>query len=119
MQHEYFHKTVLTLCVRTKYLLACYCHYLKFDMKHDLVLKKWTVYLLTPSTGSWGHMDKLFATRLQHAPFPLIDMQHKHVLKKMNFGLCSTPLVNLEGWTQVFELKSNLMCFISIAYLFA
>ena len=78
-------------------MLACYCHYLKFDMKHDLVLKKWTVNLLTPSTGSWGHMDKIFATRLQPAPFPLIDMQHKHVLKKVEFLPLLYPLSQPRG----------------------
>ena len=46
-------------------------------------------------------------------------MQHDHILKKFNFGLGHTPLVHPGARTYAFQLKSRLICFISIAALFA
>ena len=44
MPHDYFQKrkqiNLLSVSVRVKHLLICYCKLLKFDMQHDHILKK-------------------------------------------------------------------------------
>ena len=45
------------------------------------------------------------------------DMQHDHILKKLNFDLYPTPLVHTGGWTNAFDQKSRLICFIFIVSL--
>ena len=53
-------------------------------MHNDHVLKMLKFYLLTPSPGSGGgSAGKIFATMLLHGPFPLFDMKHGQILKKM------------------------------------
>ena len=44
-------------------------------------------------------------------------MQHVHILKKFNYGLCPTPKSIPGARSQAFKLKSRLICFISIAAL--
>ena len=61
-------------------------------------------------------MGRLFASMLLYVSFPLIYMQHDHILKKFNFGLGHTPhyKVHPADRTQVFKLSSRPICFIII-----
>ena len=59
-------------------------------MKSDHVLEKLNFDLLTPGSGDGGERGsavKIFATMLLHSCFPLCDMQHDHVPKKLNFDV--------------------------------
>ena len=72
---------------------------------------------LGPGEGSMG---KIFATMLMLVSFPLFDMQHDHILKKLNFGLCLSPLVHPGGAYPCIQTKIPFdMCFISIVSLSA
>ena len=78
-----------------KCLLPC-CftrHSLKFDMHCDCILKTLNFDLLIPpprvGRGVYGQ-NICYHVAACIIPFNLI-MQHDHILKKLNFGLCPTP----------------------------
>ena len=59
-------------------------------------------------------MSKIFATILLHESFPSIKYATLPYKEKSNFAFIPNPLDYPGGWTKAFELKSHLICFISI-----
>ena len=51
---------------------------------------------------------------LLHFDSLLFDMQHDHVLKRLNFDLLTKSPGSGEGKRQAFDQKSRLICFIFI-----
>ena len=83
------------------YACCCICYSIKFDMQHDLVLKKLNFDVLTPRVRLGRWVEGLQAKYL----FPCccicdsfeFDIQHDHVLKKLNLDHLTPPLVPVSG----------------------
>ena len=83
-------------------------------MQHDYFQKKNCFDLNDPTPGVVGVlMVKIFATMLLHASF----LQHGHILKKVEFWPLPEPSSPPRGPDPGLELKSSLICFISIVLL--